>query len=579
MKKVVLLVTLIVFAFTASFATVTAPTVASSNGMVAAVDKYAAEVGAKILEMGGNAVDAAIAVSFALGVVEPYASGLGGEGYAVITMADGSKFAIDFRSAAPMAASYEALSELGLTISKANYTPKGACVPGVLAGIKEAWLLGATLPLADLIQPAIDLARNGFIVDETFAQTTSDKYELVLENGFDFLNEGFVWEVGSTFTNPQLAETLERIKEEGIDTFYSGSLADEIEEFMIENGGFMRKSDLEMYRAIVREPLHGTYRGYDFYVPHPPVSGPQFIAVLNTLENYNLPAMSWDDPLAVHIIQQALVLGDVDRRAYISDPEFYDLPYEAFMSKEYAKTRFMAIDLSQAFDPASYYDYQGDAYPFADGSTYEEVLLGALESVAANESGVEESPSTTHFSIVDKDGNAVAWTQTISSFFGTSFYFKGFFFNNEMANFASSYREGDVINLTGGMRPRTTICPTIIQKDGKVRWVIGTPGAGRIIPTMVQLAVDLIDFNMPVDQAIRTPKFVGYTTYKDLRIEEGYPQTTLDFLEKVLGHQLNVYSYPDLFFGGPNLVSVEENGLMIGAGSIRRGGSASAPEF
>lgn len=579
MKKFVLTFVLIALVFTGLIAVKTAPMLTSKDGMVAAVNNYAAEAGAKILEMGGNAVDAAIAVSFALGVVEPYASGLGGEGYAIITMADGKKYAIDFRSAAPMMATYDAIKEKGLKLSSISYTPMGACVPGVLAGIREAWLLGATMPLSALAAPAIELARNGFIVDETFAKTTSDTYERLLGSAYDFLNDGLVWETGSVFKNPELADTIERVVEEGIDTFYKGSLAEEIDAFMAENGGFMRKSDLESYNAYVKEPLHGTYRGYDFYVPHPPVSGPQFIAVLNTLENYNLPGMTYDDPLAIHLIQQALVLGDVDRRAYISDPAFFDLPIEGFMSKEYAKTRFMVIDPSKALDPNTYFDYQGDAYKFQNGETYEEVLLGALEPVAANKSDSHESPSTTHFSIVDKDGNAVAWTQTISSFFGTSVYFKGFFFNNEMGNFASSYREGDVINLTGGMRPRTTISPTVIQEDGKVRWVIGTPGGGRIISTMVQLAVDLIDFDMTVEEAIKAPKYVGYTSYKDLRIEEGYPQSTLDFLEKVLGHKLNVYTYPDLFFGGPNLIEVEEDGLMIGAGSLRRGGSASAPEL
>ena len=578
MRKTVLVFAVVALLFTGMIATITAPTVASSNGMVAAVNNCAAEAGAKILEMGGNAVDAAIAVSLALGVVEPYASGIGGEGYAVITMADGSKFAIDFRSTAPMLATYEALTEKGLRIGTITRTPMGICVPGVLAGIREAWLLGATLPFSVLAQPAIDLARNGFLIDQTFSQTTADNYELLLKNAFEFLNEGFVWETGTLYKNPELADTLERIVEEGIDTFYFGSLADEIEEFMIETDGFMRKSDLEIYNAIIREPLHGTYRGYDLFVPHPPVSGPQLLAVLNTLENFNLPAMSWDDPLAIHIIQQALILGDVDRRTYISDPDFHDLPYEGFMSKDYAKTRFMAISMNKTLD-YPYTNYLGDAYPFQEGATYQEALLAAVAEVASNASDIDESPSTTHFSIVDKDGNAVAWTQTLSSFFGTTTYFKGFFFNNEMGNYASSYRPGDVINLTGGMRPRTTICPTVIMKDGQVRWVVGTPGGARIISMMINLIVELIDFNLPVDKAVRIPKFAGIWNLQDLRMEEGYPETTLNFLEKVLGHKLNIYSYPDLYFGGPNIISVEENGMMIGAGSIRRGGAASAPEF
>ena len=580
MKKLVLTSLFTLLIFSMLIATVTAPTVASSLGMVAAVNPYAAQVGAEILEKGGNALDAAIAVSFALGVVEPYASGLGGEGYMVATMADGTKFAVDFKSKAPEMATYDQLKADGASkISTVSYTPKGACVPGVLAGIREVWLEGATMTLKELMEPAIKLAREGFIVNQTFAQTVSDAYEKLLNNAPEFLNEGFAWEEGDIFTNPTLADTYERIAEEGIDAFYKGSIADEIEAFMVDNGGYIRKSDLEAYETIVMEPIHGTYRGYDLYVPNAPVSGPQLIAVLNTLENFNLSAMSWDDPLAVHIIQQALVLADVDRRYYIADPAFFSLPIKGFTSKEFAKTRFMDIDLSHAIDPNTYFDLAGDAYIFEDGESYEEAILAKNAVMANSVSEVVESPSTTHFSIVDKYGNAVAWTQTISSFFGTSSYLDGFFFNNEMANFAGTFRQGDVINLTPGMKPRTTICPTIIQKDGQVRYVLGTPGGGRIISTMAQLVVDVVDFGMSIDEAVKTPKFVGYSSYKDLQIEEGYSQSTLDFLEKVLGHKLKVYAYPDLYFGGPNVIAVEPDGMMIGTGSIRRLGAASAPEM
>jgi len=300
---------------------------------------------------------------------------------------------------------------------------------------------------------------------------------------------------------------------------------------------------------------------------------------MNILENYNLSAFDWDDPLLVHIVQQALVLQDVDRKAYIADPDFYDLPIEGFISKEYAKSRFMLIDLTKALDPKGYSKLTGNAWPYDDGESYEEVLLNSEEEVAFDYAGAYESPSTTQISVVDRWGNSVAWTQTISSFWGTSYYLRGFFFNNEMANFASSYREGDIINLTPGMKPRTTICPTIVEKDGELRWVIGTPGAGRIVPTTVNLLVNLIDNKMPLDQAVKAPKFVGYSSYSDLRIEKGYPQSTLDFLEKVLGHKINEYPYPDLFFGGPNIIAVEPDSMIIGAGSIRRNGAASAPEY
>ncbi len=579
MKRAIVFVFSICLIVGVTFGAVTAQTVASSDGMVAAANAYAAEIGAEILEKGGNALDAAIAVSFALGVVEPYASGLGGEGYAVITMANGEKHAVDFKSMAPGGVTYDLLEELETSISDIRYTPKGALVPGVPAGIQKVYDLGATLPLEELIAPAIELAREGFVVNETFAKVTSDKYEALLNSAPEFLNDMLAWETGDVYKNEALAETMEMIAENGIKCFYEGQIAEDIAQYMEENDGFITKEDLENYVAYVKKPVQGTYRGYDVIVPGPPVSGPQLIAILNMLENYNLGLMGWDDPLAIHIIQQTLVLEDVDRRYFISDPDYYDLPVEGFMSKEYARRRIMKIDLNQAIDPDTYWDHGGNPTPFEEGKSFEDVLIeeGAKEA-AAELVNVKESPSTTHFSILDKEGNAVAWTQTNSSFFGTTSFVNGFFMNNEIGNFASTYRDWDVINLEPGMRPRTTICPTIIEKDGEVRFIIGTPGGGRIVSTITNLIVDLIDFEMPVDKAIAKPKFVGYVWYDKIRMEKGLPEKTLEALE-ALGHELRLYEYPDLYFGGPNLISVGQDGMMIGAGSIRRNGAASAPEM
>jgi len=575
-KRVFTFLFISVLVLTTALAVVSGSVVTSKYGVVAAANEYAARIGAEILERGGNALDAAIAVSFALGVAEPYASGIGGEGYAVVRLANGERYAVDFKSVAPALASYDKING---KLSSIKYTAKGACVPGVVAGAAEVWKIGATMPWAELIKPSIELARKGLVVNETFASVVSDTYERLLENAPEFLKEGMLaWEVGDIFTNPALADTLELIAREGPAAFYKGKIADDIERFMLEHEGFMRKSDLENYKAVVREPLHGTYRGFDVYVPHPPVSGPQLLAILNILENFNLSAFSWEDPLAVHIIQQVLVLEDVDRRYFISDPDFFDLPTKGFISKEYAKTRLMELNLNKAMDPSTYFDHVGNAYAFEEGGTYEEVLLEGVKVSSVDPMNSYEFPSTTHFSVVDKYGNAVAWTQTLSSFFGTSMYVDGFFLNNEIGNFASTYREGDVINLEPGKRPRTTICPTIIEKDGKVRYVLGTPGGGRIISTITQLVVDLIDFGMSPEEAVKTPKFVGYAFYKDLRMEKGFPETTIRFLEEVLGHKVKLYEYPSLYFGGPNIVAVKSDGTMVGVGSIRRNGAAACPE-
>ncbi len=579
MRKNLLVAMIVVVCSVMALSVNTSQTNASSFGMVAAANPYASEVGAYILEIGGNAVDAAIAVSFAIGVVEPYASGLGGEGYAVIAMADGQQYAIDFRAAAPAMATYEKLTEEGLRISTAHRTARGACVPGTLAGVQAIYELGATLPLETLMEPAIRLAREGFIVDPTFAQTIADLYDALLNNAFDFLDEGLAWEAGQLYKNPDLADTLEHLVTHGLDDFYTGALADAIEAFMIENDGYIRKEDLESYRSFVREPLHGTYRGYDLYVPHPPVSGPHLIATMNILEHFNLSAFTWDDPLGIHIIHQAMLLADLDRRTYISDPDFHDMPIMGLMSKEFARSRAMEISLKQAINPDNFWDFVGDAYPYEDGKTYVEVILESLmQEVATAQEEIYESPSTTNFTIIDGDGNAVSWVQTVSSFWGNTYYMNGFFFNNQLQNYAGTYRPGDVINLTPGMRPRTTICPTIIKKDGVVRWVLGTPGGGRIMSTMTQMIVGLIDFQLPIETVVGLPKYAAGTAFRTLPMEDTFPESTFQFLSEVFGHNISLYSYPDLYFGGPNIISRETSGMIVGVGSIRRDGAASAPE-
>ncbi|MCX5914966.1 MAG: gamma-glutamyltransferase, partial [Deltaproteobacteria bacterium] len=327
---------LILAALPPADAVIVGPSLKSKHGMVVAANPLAAKVGAEILEKGGNAVDAAIAVSFALGVVEPYASSIGGEGYAILSLADGRKFAIDFRSTAPARATYENLAATGMKLNELKETPKGYCVPGVVAGAAKAHEIGATLPLKDLIAPAAGLAEEGFEVNETFAKVVKDSFEKLSRNAPMFLNGGLPWEKGDKFRNPALAKTLQIIAEKGADAFYRGELADSLEAFMKKNDGWVSKSDLETYRAEVKKPIHGTYRGYDLYVAGNPVGGPRLLASLNILENFNLAALGWNDPLAVHIMQEAFILTALDQGRYVGDPAFDELPEKGYISKEYA---------------------------------------------------------------------------------------------------------------------------------------------------------------------------------------------------------------------------------------------------
>jgi len=555
-----------------------APVLQSREGMVTAAHPLAAAAGAEILEKGGNAVDAAIAVSLALGVVEPYASGLGGEGYMVVVMADGRELAIDFRSTAPALADYVNLDKAG-KLSKVKYTPKGYCVAGVPAGIGQALEL-ASLPLSVLAAPAIRLAEEGFEVSETFARVNMDAFEILTENAPEFLDEGMPWMAGSVYRNPALARTMKIIAEKGVDAYYNGELADNLDRFMQENDGWARKSDLQAYRALTKKPLKGSYRGFEISVPGSPVGGPRILATLNILEHFNLAIMSWDDPLAIHIMQEALILTSLDQRRWMGDPATNTyIPEKGYISKDYARQRLMQIDLSKASDPSLWYSQRvGDPGPYENGANYIDVMLEARQKPVIEGTVEDEPPSTTHFSVVDKAGNAVSWTQTISSFFGTGNMVDGYFLNNELGNFKGEPEEGSPINLEPGRRPRTTIAPLVVRKDGRVRWVIGSPGAGRIGSTIVEILVNVIDFDMSLENAIRAPKFTGYDAYKEIQLEDDFPAKTIELLLE-MGHEVKRYQHPDLYFGGPNAIEVGEDGLLTGVGSIRRLGGAASPQI
>lgn len=556
----------------------------SDKGMVAAANPLAAAAGAEILERGGNAVDAAIAVSLTLGVVEPYASGLFGEGYMVVRMADGKSYSVDFRSTVPAKGTYDELKRENLTVSQVKRMPQGACVPGVVAALEAVYSKGASKPFSELAEPAIRLAAQGFEVNKTFSQVCKDNFKELSSNAPDFLNEGFAWEPGEVFKNPQLAATLKKLVDKGFREFYEGGIADDIEAFMAEKGGWITKEDLKNYKVIEREPLTGTYKGYRIVVAGLPVGGPRLLENMNIFENYNFGSMGWDDPLRLHVMQETFLLTQEDLRAYIGDPAFNVTSDRGMASKEYAKVRMMQIKMSGATTADEWNGGKstpGDAPAFNKGLNYRDYMTRDKAASLSEPVEINEAASTTHFSVVDSRGNAVAWTQTISSFFGTGFWVDGFFMNNEIGNFWSR-PGGGVSDMEPGKRVRTTISPMIIEKDGKVRWVLGSPGAGRIVPTLSQMLVDLIDFGMPLEESVKAPKFMSSFDAKHglslMEMESGYDAKTVETLQKGFGYTLVIKPYPDLYFGGPNAISVDPDGTLTGVGSIRRGGAAAAPE-
>jgi len=538
--------------------------VTSTEGMVATAHELASEAGAEILAMGGNAVDAAVAAAFAITVVEPNASSLGGEGYMVISLADGRDLAIDYKSVAPGHITYEDDND------EPRRGPESTCVPGVVAGLALALEEYGTMTLAEVMAPAIRLARDGFALDPVLYDNLSNLYGYT-DSGTDpivgpvYFPDGFIPDIGVTLVQKDLAYALELIAEQGPSVFYRGEIALAIEEI---TEGFLRYGDLQRYQAVIRDPVVSEYRGYEVIGTPPNVAGVTVAEALNILDNFDLSPLSWDNPTAVHIVAEALKLASADRLPYVGDPDFYDVPLEGLLSEEYATARASLIDLDNAIMPTN-------STPTGDPYLY----MAVGEPVAVGEEVY--SPSTTQLSILDSDGNAVSITQTLSSFWGSRLMVPGygFFINDELHNF-NDYNPDNLADINVHQpfkRPRTVIAPTIVRDPaGEVFMVVGTPGAGRIPSTVVLTIINVIDFGMSLEEAILAPKFCSRVAYKELRMEGGYPQETLDALA-ALGHTVKAdYDEVDLYFGGINAILVED-GVMTGVGSFRRDGGAAAP--
>ncbi|MBN1858745.1 gamma-glutamyltransferase, partial [Candidatus Bipolaricaulota bacterium] len=332
--------------------------------------------------------------------------------------------------------------------------------------------------------------------------------------------------------------------------------------------GFLRYADLQRYQAVIRDPVISEYRGYEVIGTPPNVAGITVAEALNILDNFDLSPFTWDNTTAIHIIAEALKLASADRLPYVGDPDFYDVPLEGLLSEEYAAARASLISLDSAIMPTN-------STPIGDPYLY----MAVGEPVAVEDEVY--SPSTTQLSILDRDGNAVSITQTLSSFWGSRLMVPGygFFINDELHNF-NDYNPDNLADVNVHQpfkRPRTVIAPTIVRDPaGEVFMVVGTPGAGYIPSSVVETIVNVIDFGMTLEDAIQTPKFCSRVSYRELRMEGGYPQDTLDALA-ALGHTVKAdYGQLVSSFGGINAILVED-GVMTGVGSFRRDGGAAGP--
>lgn len=529
--------------------------VKAQNGMVASVDAMATQIGVEILRQGGNAVDAAVAVGFALAVTHPQAGNLGGGGFMLLRTASGRTSAIDFREMAPGHASRDMfLDKQGNADSKLSLTSHLASgTPGTVAGLALAAQKYGTLPLSKLLAPAIKLARDGIVVNDALADDlkTYGKEVLVTHpnsKAIFYKPDGTPWQKGDRLVQKNLAHSLQLIARQGPDAFYKGEIADEIAGEMSRHGGLMNKADLAAYHAVERTPVSGTYRGYEvFSMPPPSSGGIHIVQILNILENFDLAKMGFGSADAMQVMAEAEKYAYADRSEYLGDPDFVKVPWQALTSKAYAKTLAQQIDVAKA-RPSS------------------EIKPGKLEPYESNQ--------TTHFSVVDKHGNAVAVTYTLNTYFGSGIVAgnSGILMNNEMDDFSAKPGTPNVYGLVGGeanavqpaKRPLSSMSPTIVARDGKTWLVTGSPGGSRIITTVLQMVVNSIDFGMNVAEATNAPRFHHQWLPDQLRVEKGFSPDTLRLLETKGQH---VKVLPSM--GSTQSIMIGPDGMLYGASDPR----------
>lgn len=533
----------------------------AQNGMVAAQEAVAARIGVDILQAGGNAVDAGVAVAFALAVTLPRAGNLGGGGFMIIHDAGSDATeAIDYRETAPAAADRDMfLDARGNADSDlSRYTGLAVGVPGTVAGMQMALEDHGTMTLAEVIEPAIRLARDGIEVTPDLAASLA-----ALEGRLKtwpssvrifFKADGSLYRAGDILVQKDLAATLQKIADDGPDGFYTGEVAERIVAAVQDAGGRITMEDMAGYEAVQREPVRGTYRGHEILSMPPPSSGgAHIIQILNILEGYPIGFLGHNSADTIHLMAEAMKRAYADRSEYLGDSDFVDVPLSAITSKAYADAIRQGISLHAATPSASI--EPGDLTPW-------------------------ESDQTTHFSIVDKDGNAVANTYTINFSYGSGMVADGtgVLMNNEMDDFSAQpgvpnaygLVGGDANAVEGGKRPLSSMAPTIVMKDGEVFMVTGSPGGSRIITTTLQVIMNVIDHGMNIAEATLTPRIHHQWLPDEIRIEGGISPDTIALLE-LRGHRI---SRQEVMGSAQSIVRDGKSGRMFGASDPRRAGAA-----
>lgn len=543
----------------------------AKHAIVVSVHPEAAQAGANIMRRGGNAVDAAVATGFALAVVHPAAGNLGGGGFMLLRFANGETHFLDFREKAPEAATSNMyLDAKGNVIANASLIGyKAIGVPGSVAGLVYAQKHWGKLPLRTVMEPAIRLARNGVRLTYEEAQSMHNK-ELAqfADSHRIFQRNGDFYEAGDLFRQPELARTLERIAANP-DDFYKGAMARELADTIQRGGGLITAQDLAEYQVKDRRPVTGTYRGYQVISAPPPSSGGvTMLEALNILEGYDLSRLGSRSADSIHLTTEAFRRAFYDRAEFLGDPDFSQLPVAQLIDKKYAAAWRESVNLTHASASTDLHRPSG---------------FGELDQRAALHGPFigREPENTTHYSVVDPQGNAVSVTTTLNDSFGSRVTAGklGFLLNDEMDDFTSKpgvpnlygLIQGEANAIAPGKRPLSAMAPTIVTKDGKLFLVLGSPGGPRIISTVANILMGVVDYGLDIQQAVNAPRFHHQWQPDQIDMERvGVSPDTIRLLE-ARGHKIKLENY---WSDGECIEVDPKTGELLGAPDGRNGGKA-----
>lgn len=538
----------------------------AQHGMVAAANPAASEAGAEMLRRGGNAVDAAVATSFAISVLRPQSTGVGGGGFLLLYMAErGDSVAIDFRERAPLRASRDMFIRNGEAVPGLSRTgPLAVAVPGLVAGLVDVQQRYGTMPLADVMQPAIRLADEGFPVYPHLARAIAYRADTLRASPATeavYFRDGQALQAGDLFVQRDLADTLRAIAENGKAAFYTGRVAEAIVGHMQAIGGLLTQDDLDRYRVIDRTPVTGTFRGAQVYSMPPPSSGVLLVQMLNVLSGFSVQKLGFRSPAAVHVLTETMRRAFRDRARHLGDSDFVDVPVGRLASSTYADELRAEIDVEAATPSAG--------------------------APSERNAGPLESTSTTHLSVVDAHGNAVSTTQTVNLYFGSGVMVPGtgILLNDEMDDFSAQPDKPNAFGLVGmgeanaiapQKTPLSSMSPTIVTRDGRVELVVGGPGGSRIISSVLQVMLNVVAHRMKLPDAVGAPR-IHHQWFPDtlyLEAHDAPEAATLADRLRATGHTVEVVEWAPgkrSRFGNVQAVHVDpQSGLMTGV-SDRRG--------